>query len=138
MLIPHLSESAGPEAVNQTLCSNLSLLFTMFLTELERAISRSGGKLLAEEFEQRINDYAGRHGWRALTGLIQLTDLRERSPDVDGKMLSMVYASYAQHAQTLAGHILGEQLLTATLTSFVNHLPPHLAEINTCYGLVCP
>ena len=93
---------------------------------------------LAEEFEQRINDYAGRHGWKALTGLAHLTDLKEIVPDVDGKMLSMVYASYAQHAQTLAGQILGDQLLTATLTSFVNHLPPHLAEINNRYGIVCP
>jgi hypothetical protein len=138
MSIPPLSESANLETTNQTLCGNLSLLLTLLLAELAQAISRSGGKSLADEFEQRVDHYAEQHGWRALTGLTHLSDLRERVPEVDARMLSTVYASYAQYACTLAGQILGEQLLTATLASCVNKLPPAVAEINRRYKIVGP
>jgi hypothetical protein len=133
-----LSESADLETANQTLCGDLSLVFALLLAELERAIARSGGTPLAEEFEQRINHYAAQHGWRVLTGLAHLTDVRERVPEVDARILSTVYASYAQYARTLARQILGEQLLAATLASFVNTLPPHAAEINSRYRIICP
>jgi hypothetical protein len=63
MLNSQLSEPVDLEIANQTLCGNLSLLFTLLLAELERAIARSGGTPLAEEFEQRINHYAAQHGW---------------------------------------------------------------------------
>jgi len=136
MSIPPLSKSADLETTNQTLCGNLSLLLTLLLAELAQAIARSGGKSLADEFEQRVDHYAEQHGWRALTGLAHLSDLRERVPEVDGRMLSTVYASYAQYARTLAGQILGEQLLTATLASCVNKLPPGAAEINRRYRII--
>jgi hypothetical protein len=136
-LILPLSESADHETVNQALCGNLSLLFTLLLTELTQAMSRSGGKALAEEFERRMNLYAAQHGWKVLTGLTQLSDLRECVPDVDARMLSTVYASYAQYARTLARQILGDQLLATTLASCVNKLPPHAAEINNQYRIIC-
>ncbi len=138
MPIPQLSPATELEAANHTLCGNLSLLFTLFLADLTRAISRNGGKLLAEEFERRMNRYAEQHGWRALTGLIDLTDLRGCVPEVNAKMLSTVYTSYAQYARTLSGQILGEQLLDATVDSFLGDLPHHLVELNTGYKLVCP
>jgi hypothetical protein len=133
-----LSESTDLEATNQTLCGNLSLLLTLLLAHLAQAIARSGGKSLAEEFEQRVDRYAEQHGWRALTGLTHLSDLRGRVPEVDARMLSTVYASYAQYARTLAGQILGEQLLAATLASCVSQLPPAVAEINSRYKIVDP
>jgi hypothetical protein len=138
MLNSQLSEPVDLEIANQTLCGNLSLLFTLLLAELERAIARSGGTPLAEEFEQRINHYAAQHGWRVLTGLAHLTDVRERVPEVDARMLSTVYASYAQYARTLARQILGEQLLAVTLASFMNSLPPHVAELNSQSRIICP
>jgi hypothetical protein len=138
MLNSPLSESIDLETANQTLCGNLSLLFTLLLTELERAISRSAGKPLVAEFDQRVNHYAEQHGWKVLTGLTQLTDLREHVPEVDARMLATVYASYAKYARTLAAQILGEQLLTVTLASVVNNLPPHVAEINSRSRIICP
>jgi hypothetical protein len=137
LLIPPLSESADVEAVNQALCGNLTLLFTLLFTELAQAMSRSGGKALAEEFERRMNLYAEQHGWRVFTGLTRLSDLRECVPDVDARMLSTVYASYAQYARTLARQILGDQLLATTLASCVSKLPPHAAEINNQYRIIC-
>jgi hypothetical protein len=137
MSIPQLNDPADLETTNQTLCGALSLLFTLLLAELEQAMSRSGGKALAEAFEQRMNLYAEQHGWSVLTGLIQLSDLRECVPEVDARMLSTVYASYAQYARTLARQILGEQLLTATLAACVNKLPPQVAEINNQYRIIC-
>jgi hypothetical protein len=137
MPIPQLNEAANLETANQTLCGTLSLLFTLLLAELEQAMSRSGGTALAEEFERRVNHYAEQHGWRVLTGLTQLSDLRERLPEVDAKMLSTVYVSYAQYACTLARQILGEQLLAATLVACVSKLPPHVAEINNRYRIIC-
>ena len=136
MSIPQLNEPANLETTNQTLCGTLSLLFTLLLAELEQAMSRSGGTALAEEFERRVNHYAEQHGWRVLTGLTQLSDLRECVPDVDAKMLSTVYASYAQCARTLARQILGEQLLTTTLAACVSKLPPHAAEIDRQYRII--
>ncbi|HSD82517.1 MAG TPA: hypothetical protein VLG46_01585 [Anaerolineae bacterium] len=137
MLVSQLSESIDLEATNQTLCGDLSLILTSLLAAIEQAISRSGGKPLAEEFDHRVNDYAEQHGWRVLTGLIHLTDLRERVPEVDAKMLSTVYASYAQYARGLARQILGTQLLSTTLASVVNNLPPRIAEINNRYRVIC-
>jgi hypothetical protein len=136
MSIPHLNGPADLETVNQTLCGNLSLLFTLLLAGLTQAISRSGGKLLANEFEQRMNHYAEQHGWRALTGLTDLTDLRGCVPEVNAKMLSTVYASYGQYARTLAGQILGEQLLTTTIGALLSDLPPRLIELNAQYNIV--
>lgn len=136
MLTPHLSEPTRLETANQTLCGNLSLLFTLLLAHLTQAISRGGGKSLATEFEQRMNHYAGQHGWRALTGLTDLTDLRGCVPEVNAQMLSTVYASYAQYARALAGQILGEQLLTTTIGSLLSDLPSHLLELNAQYHII--
>ena len=138
MSIPPLNEPTDLETANQALCGSLSLLFTVLLAELEQAMSRSGGKALAAEFERRMNQYAEQHGWRVLTGLAQLSDLRGCVPEVDARMLSTVYASYAQHARALARQILGDQLLTATLAACANKLPPPVAEINRQYGIIGP
>ena len=75
MLTSPLNKSA--DAANQTLCGTLSQLFTVLLTDLTQAVSRSGGVALAEEFEQRVNRYADQHGWRVLTGMARLSDVRE-------------------------------------------------------------
>ena len=136
MLIPQLSESANLATANQALCRDLSLLFTRLLTELERAIARSAGRPIAEEFEQRLNLYAAKHGWKVLTGLAHLTDLQEHVPEVDARMLANVLASYAQYARTLAGQILGEQLLLTTLVTFVNTLSPQAVELNRQYRII--
>ncbi|HTP11879.1 MAG TPA: hypothetical protein VMP08_26675, partial [Anaerolineae bacterium] len=114
MSIPQLNESPHLETANQTLCGTLSLLFALLLTELEQAVARSGGKALAAEFERRMNQYAEQHGWSVLTGLAHLSDVRECVPDVDARMLSSVYVSYAQYARKLAWQILGEQMLAST------------------------
>ena len=135
MLTSPLNKSA--DAANQTLCGTLSQLFTVLLTDLTQAVSRSGGVALAEEFEQRVNRYADQHGWKVLTGMARLSDVRDCVPEVDARMLSTVYASYAKYASTLARQILGEQLVTTTLASRVNSLPPHAAEINNRYGIIC-
>jgi hypothetical protein len=116
----------------------LSLLFTLLIGGLARAIARTGGTSLAEQFEEQVNRYAGQHGWRVLTGLTTLTELRQRVPVVDAKMLLSVYVSYAQYAQTLAGQILGEQMLKSTLWMVLSDLPPQLAEANSRHGIICP
>ena len=137
MSISHqLNESANLETTNQALCGTLSLLFTLLLAELEQAMSRSGGKALGAEFERRMNLYAEQHGWRVLTGLAQLSDLRECVPEVDARMLATVFVSYAQYARTLAGQILGDQLLTTTLAACLKKLPPHVVEINRQYKII--
>jgi hypothetical protein len=127
---PHLTTA------NQVLCGDLSLLFTLLFTRLFEAIARTGGKPLADQFAQQLNYYAEQHGWSALTGLTDLSELKLRTPDVDAKMLSSVYLSYAQHAQALAQQILGEQLLKLTVTSILAGLPPHITQLNIHYGII--
>jgi hypothetical protein len=131
-----LDESSDPTGANQVLCADLSLLFTLFITRLLEVIARTGGRPLADQFAQQLNSHARQHGWTVLTGLTDLSELRYRMPNVDAKMLSSVYLSYARHAQSLARQILGEQLLKSTLTTMVTNLPPDLAQLNTQYGIV--
>ncbi len=121
---------------NHALCADLSLLFTLFNTRLMEAIAHTGGKPLADQFTQQLDFYARQHGWNVLTGLTSLTELHYCIPDVDAKMLSSVYVSYARQAQKLAWHILGEHLLKSTLTALLTNLPPHLANLNTQYGII--
>ncbi len=135
--LSHLSESPDPAEANQALCADLSLLFTLLIAGLARAISHTGGRPLAEQFAQQVNHYAGRHGWTVLTGLTDLTELRQRVPDVDAKILLAVYVSYAQQAQVVAEQILGEQMLKSTLWTLLSDLPPHLAEFNAQCGIIC-
>jgi hypothetical protein len=131
-----LDEPLDPTGANQVLCADLSLLFTLFNTRLLEAIARTGGKPLADQFVQQLDFYARQHGWNVLTGLTSLTELRYRIPDVDAKMLSSVYVSYAQYAQKLARQILGEQLLKSTLTTMLTNLPSDIAQLNTQYGII--
>jgi hypothetical protein len=68
--------------------------------------------------------------------LADLGELRQRIPNVDAKMLSSVYLSYARYAQELARQILGEQLLKSTLTTMLANLPPDLDQLNTQYEII--
>jgi hypothetical protein len=131
-----LDEPLDPTGANQVLCADLSLLFTLFSTRLLEAIARTGGKPLADQFGQQLDCYARQHGWNVLTGLTSLTELRYRIPDVDAKMLSSVYVSYAQYAQKLARQILGEQLLKSTLATLLMNLPSDIAQLNTQHGII--
>ncbi len=131
-----INEPLDPTGANHVLCADLSLLFTLLNTRLLEAIARTGGKPLADQFTQQLDFYARQHGWNVLTGLTSLTELRHCIPDVDAKMLSSVYVSYARHAQKLARQILGEQLLKSTLTALLTNLPPDLAQFNTQYGII--
>ncbi len=131
-----LDEPLDPTGANQVLCADLSLLFTLFITRLLEAIARTGGRPLADQFVQQLNFHAQQHGWNVLTGLNDLSELRYRIPNVDAKVLSSVYLSYARYAQGLAGQILGGQLLKSTLTTMLTNLPPDLAQLNTQYGII--
>ncbi len=131
-----LDEPLDPTGANQVLCADLSLLFTLFITRILETVARTGGKPLADQFAQQLNFYARQHGWNVLTGLTSLTELGYRIPDVDAKMLSSVYISYAQYAQKLARQILGEQLLKSTLTTLLINLPSDIAQLNTQYGII--
>jgi hypothetical protein len=131
-----LNESTDPAAANQALCADMSLLFTLLLTALIDAISRTGGKLLADQFKQQLNHYAAQHGWCALTGLTDLSELRHRVPDVDAKILLSVYLSYSQYARELGQQILGEPVLKSTLAACLKRLPPHLMQFNAQHGII--
>ena len=63
--LSYLNESTDPATANQALCADMSLLFTLQITALIDAISRTGGKLLADQFKQQLNHYATQHGWCA-------------------------------------------------------------------------
>jgi hypothetical protein len=128
--------SLASASANQVLCADLSLLFMQLLTRLMETIARTGGRPLATQFAQQLSLYAQQHGWSVLTGLRDLSELQQHTPDVDAKMLSSVYVAYAQYAQKLAGQILGEQLLKATLSVMVANLPPDLAQINAQYRII--
>jgi hypothetical protein len=139
MSIPQFSSSndaTAPADANQALCADLSLLFKTLLTGLSDAIARTGGRLLADQFTQQMNRYAGQHGWQVLTGLSNLNELGARIPDVDARMLLSVYRSYARQAQLLARQILGEQLLKSTVAAVLSGLPARLAALNEQYGLI--
>jgi hypothetical protein len=141
MSIPPFSPSnevATPGATNQALCADLSLLFKTLLTGLGDAIARTGGKPLRDQFTQQINWYAAQHGWQVLTGLATLSELGQRIPDVDARMLLSVYRSYARQAQLLACQILGKHLLKSTVVALSSGLPARLAILNERYGLICP
>ena len=129
---------ADSAATNQALCAGLSLLFSQLIAGLAGAIARTGGKPVADKFEQQLNHFANQHGWSVLTGLADLTELRRYTPDVDARMLLSVYMSYAQHARVLTGQILGEKMLKSILVTVLNSLPPQLVELNARYGLIYP
>jgi hypothetical protein len=131
-----LEEPLDSAGANQVLCADLSVLFTLFVARLLEVVARTGGKPLADQFVQQINLHAQQHGWSVLTGMTDLAELRQRIPDVDARMLSSVYLSYAQHAQKLAQQILGEQLLKSTVAAMLTNLPPDLAKINSQYGII--
>lgn len=133
-----LEEPSDSTGANQVLCADLSLLFTLFITRLLEVIARTGGKPLADQFTQQLNFHARQHGWGVLTGLTDLTELRYRVPDVDARMLSSVYLSYAQYAQKLARQILGEPLLKSTLATMLTNLPPDLSQLNAQHGIIQP
>lgn len=132
---PPLSGTPDP-ADNQTLCAEISLLFTFHLNGLTDAIARIGGNRLADQFEQQLNDYAIKHAWSSLTGMNGLADLRQRVPDVDASMLLSVYLSYAKYARLLAKRILGTQLLKSTENALVRCLPPRLATLNAKHQII--
>jgi hypothetical protein len=133
----HTNESAAPVDANQALCVDLSLLFKTLLMGLRDAIAQTGGKPLSEQFTQQINRYAEQHGWQVLTGLSDLSELGQRIPDVDARMLLSVYRSYAREAQLLARQILGEQILKSTVATLLSHLPTRLTAINEQVALIC-
>jgi hypothetical protein len=131
-----LNESPDPAVANQVLCADLSLLFMLFITRLTEVVAHTGGKPLADQFVQQLNRYAQQHGWRVLTGLTDVTELKHNIPNVDARMLSSVYSSYAQYAQRLAGQILGTHLLKSTLATLLANLPPQAAQVNGRYGII--
>ncbi len=130
-------ETAGPVEANQALCADLTRLFLTLLTGLSDAIARTGGSLLSDQFTQQINRYAGQHGWCVLTGLSCLNESQQRIPNVDARILLSVYRSYARHAQLLAGQILGEQMLKATLAASLHQMPARLVTLNEQYEVIC-
>ncbi|HSD85594.1 MAG TPA: hypothetical protein VLG46_17160 [Anaerolineae bacterium] len=129
-------ESSDPTATNQALCADLSLLFTTFTLRLVEVIAHTGGRPLADQFTQQLNRYATQHGWTALTGLTDLSELNRRIPDVNAKMLASVYLSYTQYAQSLARQILGEQLLKSTLVNLLANLPARMVQLNAQYEII--
>ena len=131
-----LNKAADPTVINQALCADLSVLFTSLVGELARAIAQIGGKPLADQFARQVNRFAEQHGWSVLTGLANLSELRQRVPDVDARMLFSVYLSYTRYARALAGQILGEQMLKSTLATLLKRLPSNLKEINVRYELI--
>ena len=134
----NIDKSADPTVANQAACADLTLLFTLLITGLAGAIARTGGKPLADQFEQQLNRFATQHGWSVLTGLTDLNDLKQRVPSVDAKILLSVYLSYIRYARMLAGQALGEQMLKSVLLTLLNRLPPHLADLNRQYKIIFP
>jgi hypothetical protein len=125
----------SPEA-NAAACAELSQLFLALRAGLAEAVSRTGGRGLAIEFEQRLEAYAGEHAWHALTGLPNLEALRARVPDIDNRMLLSVFQDYSGYARQIAGRLLGDQLLRSVLRSACLTLPPNLAELNARSTLI--
>ena len=130
--------SADPTVANQALCADLTLLFTLLITGLASIIAHIGGRPLADQFEQQLNRFAAQHGWSVLTGLTDLNDLKQRVPSVDAKILLSVYRSYIAYARTLAGQVLGEQMLKSVLLALLNRLPARLADLNRHYKIIVP
>lgn len=130
------SKTADPAVINQALCADLSVLFTSLVGDLARVIAQIGGKPLADRFEQQVSRFAEQHGWSVLTGLANLSELRQRVPDVDARMLFSVYLSYTRYARALAGQILGEQMLKSTLATLLKRLPANLRDVNARYELI--
>lgn len=130
------SASADPTGANHALCAEMSLLFTLMITALAGAISRTGGKPLADQFEQQLERYGAQHGWSVLTGLKDLAELKQRVPDVDARILLSVYLAYAQYARELGRQVLGEQMLKSTLAALLKSLPPRLADLNAGYEII--
>ncbi len=131
-----MNESSDPAVANQALCADLSLLFMLFIARLTEVVAHTGGKPLADQFEQQLNRYAQQHGWSVLTGLTDLSELKHYIPNVDARMLSSVYSSYAQYAQKLAGQILGTHMLKSTLATLLTDLPPQAAQVNAQYRII--
>ena len=131
-----MNESSDPAMANQALCADLSLLFMLFIARLTEVVARTGGKPLADQFEQQLNRYAQQHGWSVLTGLTDLSELKHYIPNVDARMLSSVYGSYAQYAQNLARQILGTHMLKSTLTTLLTDLPLQAAQVNAQYRII--
>ncbi len=131
-------QPSGPlrAAANAVECTNLTMLFNALRAALIDAIGRTGGRGLAEEFEARIETYAGEHAWSALTGLPDLKALAQRIPEVDARMLLTVYLDYSAYARQMAGKILGEQVLRTALQEACLQLPPGLAELNAKSPLI--
>jgi hypothetical protein len=138
--MPHetLPFTGGPnqDADNRALCAELSLLFLMQADGLRDAILKIGGRRLAYQFDWQLNDYALKHAWSTLTGLADLAELRQKTPDVDAKMLLSVYLSLSQYARTLAKRILGTQILRSTQNFLRISLSPYLAELNARYPII--
>lgn len=131
-------QPSGPlrAAANVTECTNLTLLFRALQDALTEAIGRTGGRGLAQEFDQRLEVYAREHAWTALTGLPDLKAAAHRVPQVDARMLLNVYLDYSACARGMAGRILGDQILRTTLQQACLQLPPELAELNARSSLI--
>ncbi len=129
---PPSRHPSGPlrAAANAVECANLTLLFNALRGALKGAINFSGGKELAEEFDQRLNDYALEHAWTALTRLPDLRALSEIVPEIDAKMLLSVYQDYSAYARNIGSKVLGDRLFRSALQSAHASLSPHLAELN--------
>jgi hypothetical protein len=138
MTHPLPRQASGPlrAAANAAECAHLTLLFRALQSALTNAIARTGGRGLAQEFDGRLEIYAREHAWTALTGLPDLKAAIHRVPDVDARMLLNVYLDYSTYARSMAGRILGEQLLRTTLQDACLRLPPELAELNARSPLV--
>jgi hypothetical protein len=134
--LPPRSGSDDSSIANQALCAEISLLFLVLVEGLSEAILKVGGKRLAYQFDRQLNDYSSKHAWNALTGLADLSELREKVPDVDAGILTSVYLSFSQYARALAKRILGTQLLRSTEHSLRNSLPPRLAALNARHRII--
>lgn len=121
---------------NAAECADLSMLFLALRSAVHEAIARTGGRDLADEYEQRLEGYAGEHAWHALTGLPNLDALRGRVPDIDCRMLLSVYQDYSAYSRQVAGRLLGDQLLRSVLRAACLALPPNLAELNARSPLI--
>jgi len=131
-------QPSGPlrAAANAAECTSLALLFGALRSALTEAIGRTGGRGLAQQFDERLEVYAREHAWTALTGLPDLKAAVHRVPEVDARMLLNVYQDYSAHAREMAGRILGDQVLRTTLQEACLHLPPGLAELNARSPLI--
>jgi hypothetical protein len=131
-------QPSGPlrAAANAVECGNLAHLFGALRAALTEAIGRTGGRALAQEFDERLEVYAREHAWTALTGLPDLKAAVHRVPEVDARMLLNVYLDYSAYARAMAGRILGDQVLRTTLQEACLQLPPALAELNARSPLI--